>query len=267
MHFYGLFGEHLSHSLSPLLHRSIYQKTGLQASYKTFAFPPAELSEAVASIRTLTISGVNVTIPYKETVLPFLDELDPLARQLQAVNTIKNQAGHLIGYNTDYAGFGLIFERRKWSPAGKTAVVLGTGGAAKMVIAYLLHQGIQHINIVSRSPERFESTDKTTYTNYTSASTLQGDFLINTTPVGMHPNTADSPVSEGMIQQFGILIDLVYNPFETTFLSLGRKHAKETANGLDMLIGQAVRAVEIWENIEIDSSIIEELIQEFGERR
>lgn len=267
MEFYGLFGETLSHSLSPELHKKIYQITGIDAAYKTFAFPKTHLKQAVESIRLLSLHGVNVTIPYKEKIIPYLDALDPFAEKIGAVNTVQNKNGKLIGYNTDYAGFGHIFTRRNWNLKDKSAVILGTGGAAKIVEAYLINQGIKQIVIVSRSPEKYTNTEKTTYTNYTNISSLSGDYLINTTPVGMFPNIESAPVNDAIIQQFSTLIDLIYNPQETKLLSLGHQHNKHTANGLDMLVGQAVRAVEIWENLSIEETIIDELIEIFQKER
>lgn len=267
MEFYGLFGEALSHSLSPELHKVIYQKIGINAAYKSFSFPTVYLKPATEGIRILSINGVNVTIPYKEKIIPYLDELDPFAEKLRAVNTIQNQNGKLVGYNTDYAGFGLIFTRRNWKLKDKSAVILGTGGAAKIVEAYLIDQGVKQIIIVSRSPEKYKNTHITTYTSYNNIQSLSGDFLINTTPVGMYPNVDDTPVTESTIQRFSMLIDLIYNPQETKFLSLGHQHNKQTANGLDMLVGQAVRAVEIWENLSIEERIIDELIEKFKKKR
>ena len=263
MKFYGLFGESLVHSHSPSLHKMIYQKIELNAAYKLFEFPQAQLKEAIDGVRALSIKGVNVTIPYKEIVIPFLDEISPLAKKLGAVNTIENVQGKLIGHNTDYDGFGLIFSRRNWDVNGKIAVILGSGGASKTVEAYLMDHGIQMIYIVSRRPEQFENTKNKRYTNYKEAQSLMGDFLINTSPVGMYPNITKSPLSETTIQQFDHLIDLIYNPSETAFLQLGRENNKQTANGLDMLVGQAIRAVEIWEKCSIDEQVTEELISEW----
>lgn len=263
MHFYGLFGESLSHTISPALHKRIYQKLGIEAAYKAFAFKPALLEQAVSGVRALTINGVNVTIPYKEKVMPYLDEIDPFARKLKAVNTIEQTNGQLIGHNTDYAGFGLIFERRNWMIEGKTAVILGTGGAAKIVEAYLLDQGIEHLVIVSRSPERFENTGNTTYTTYEYLLSYSGNYLINTTPVGMYPDTSSSPVEDCVVNQFDTIIDLIYNPEMTTLLKQGAQQHKQIANGLDMLVGQAVRAVEIWENCKIEDQLVNELIEYF----
>ncbi|MFC6464691.1 shikimate dehydrogenase [Marinilactibacillus sp. GCM10026970] len=263
MHFYGLFGESLSHTLSPALHKRIYQLLRIDAAYKAFAFKPALLEQAVSGVKALTINGVNVTIPYKEKVMPYLDEIDSFAEKLNAVNTIEHKNGKLIGHNTDYAGFSLIFQRRNWTIKDKTAVILGTGGAAKIVEAYLLDQGIEQLIIASRSPEKYEDTTKKTYTTYDSLSSYSGDYLINTTPVGMYPEMNDSPVDASIVEQFGTIIDLIYNPEVTNLLKMGNQLHKETANGLEMLVGQAVRAVEIWENCMIEDSLIDELIEYF----
>lgn len=263
MKFYGLLGESLVHSYSPSLHKLIYQKIRLDAAYKLFAFPPTQLKQAIDGIRTLSINGVNVTIPYKEAVIPYLDEIDSFAKKLGAVNTIENINGKLIGHNTDYDGFGLILNRRQWNVNGKIAVVLGSGGASKTVEAYLMDHGIKMIYIVSRNPKPFKDTKNKRYTSYEDAQCLTGDFLINTSPVGMYPNVKETPLSEKVIQRFDYLIDLIYNPSETTFLRLGRENNKQTANGLDMLVGQAVRAVEIWEKCSIDEQVTEELISEW----
>lgn len=262
MEFYGLFGESLSHSLSPTIHRRIYSAWGIKAAYKCFEIPSLELKSAVDALRTLSIAGVNVTIPYKEQIISYLDELSQLSKELQAVNTIKNDHGKLIGYNTDYAGFDLIFKRRNWSVKNRRVTVLGTGGAAKTVIAYLRDQQAEEIAVISRSPERFEDTKMITYIDYDALDTLSGDILINTTPVGMYPYIDETPAKESVIRSFDTLIDLIYNPNKTRFLSLGEKNGKETANGLDMLVGQAVRSVEIWQDISIESSLVDELISE-----
>lgn len=241
----------------------MYQKIELDAAYKLFEFPQIQLKEAIDGVRALSIKGVNVTIPYKEAIIPYLDEIDSFAKRLGAVNTIENIDGKLIGHNTDYDGFGLILTRRNWDVNGKIAVILGSGGASKTVEAYLMDHGIKMIYIVSRRPEQFENTKNKRYTNYEEAQSLMGDFLINTSPVGMYPNINQSPLSETIIQQFDHLIDLIYNPSETAFLQLGRENNKQTANGLDMLVGQAIRAVEIWEKCSIDEQVTEELIFEW----
>jgi len=263
MKFYGLLGEKLSHSLSPQLHKEIYNTAQIQAGYKLFSFPPAEMEEAISAIRLLSIDGVNVTIPYKETVIPYLDELSAVAESLQVVNTIHNVKGRLIGHNTDYEGFGMIFIRRKWQIADRSFVILGTGGAAKMALTYLIDHGAEKITLVSRKAGQVSRNSKVSYTTYHKLVNLKADYLVNTTPVGMFPNSDSSPVSEKELEPFGCVIDLIYNPEHTRLLSSAKKQGKPVANGLDMLIGQAVRSVEIWEEKQISDKVIEKLIHDF----
>jgi len=262
MKFYGLYGEKLSHSLSPQLHKEIYHRTGIQAGYKLFPFQPSEVKAAIRAMRLLSIDGINVTIPYKETVIPYLDELSSVADSLQVVNTIDNTKGRLVGYNTDYDGFGLIFKRRNWLVIEKSFVILGTGGAAKMAVTYLLDHGAEKITLVSRKEGQTDSNPKVSYTTYDKLTLLEADYLINTTPVGMYPSAGSSAVSEAEIRPFSCVIDLIYNPAATQLLISAQKQGKPTANGLDMLIGQAVRSVEIWEKTKITDTIIEELIHD-----
>ena len=263
MKFYGLFGEKLSHSLSPQLHKEIYCKAKIEAGYKTFPFQPSQIQDAIKAIRLLSIDGVNVTIPYKEAVIPYLDDLSSVAESLQVVNTIHNKKGRLIGYNTDYEGFGLIFKRRAWLITDRSFVILGTGGAAKMAVTYLIDHGAEKITLVSRKVEQTSTDSKVDYINYNQLIGLKADYLINTTPVGMYPDMDFSPILEEELLPFACVIDLIYNPEQTQLLSSAKKQGKPIANGLDMLIGQAVRSVEIWEEKKIPDTLTEELIHDF----
>lgn len=265
MKFYGLLGEKLTHSLSPQLHKEIYKRVAINAAYKTFPCPPSQVPQAIESLKVLSISGSNVTIPYKETVMPYLDEIDPTARTLGVVNTISNLDGYLKGYNTDYEGFGLLFERRQWDLSGKSVTVLGTGGSSKMVVQYLKDHGVKDITLVSRTIKESHSDSMVTYRTYDDSEAFSGDYLINTTPVGMYPNTGVSPVSDETPTRFDAFIDLIYNPLETAFLKQARSIGKPAVNGLEMLIGQAIKSVEIWENRSISLNLMDELIQDFSQ--
>lgn len=268
MQFYGLFGQSLKHSLSPEIHRYLYQMIGLDSAYTLFEIAEKDLGKAIEALQVLSISGVNVTIPYKEKVIPFLDQLSASAEKMGAVNTIKQLDGKLTGFNTDYDGFGLIFRNKNLKVTESTAAILGTGGAAKTAIVYLLDHGIKQLYIVSRNPhEKIQASDpKITYTNYEDLNQFSGEFLINTTPVGMYPDTNDCPVDEQVIQQYDTLIDLIYNPYETHFLKTGKAMNKKTFNGLDMLIGQAIKAVEIWHNCTIDPAVTQHMIERFTKK-
>lgn len=265
MKFYGLIGEKLTHSLSPLLHKTIYKRTGIDAAYKNFPCPKESVPQVIESLKYLSISGSNVTIPYKETVMPYLDEIHPTAKKLGVVNTILNDNGYLKGFNTDYIGFGLLFERRNWKLDGQNVTILGTGGSSKMVVQYLKDHGVASITLVSRTQKENSSDDLVTYATYADLSELSGDYLINTTPVGMYPNGGVSPITDETAQHFGVFIDLIYNPLETVFLKQARALNKPAVNGLEMLIGQAIKSIEIWEGRTLPPSLMDELIQDFDQ--
>lgn len=249
MHFYGLFGKTLGHSISQGIHQKIYEVTGINAAYKNFEISENQLVDALEAMDLLKISGANVTIPYKEDFLPLLDEVSPLARKLHAVNTIKNKDGKFIGFNTDYDGISMTFDLMKWTVENKKAYILGSGGASHAIAQYLKDEGAASITIVSRAPDELKGEWE--FIDYKELEDRAGDFIINCTPVGMHPNIEATPVDETILKKFRYLFDMTYNPVETIFLQIGKRLGKETSNGLTMLVGQAMRSVEIWEEQKI----------------
>lgn len=265
MKLYGLIGETLTHSLSPQLHKEIYLRTGIEAAYKNFPLPSDKVPHAIESLRILSISGSNVTIPYKEAVMPYLDAIDPTAEKLGVVNTILNTDGYLEGYNTDYEGFGLLFKRRHWDLTGAHVTVLGTGGSSKMVVQYVRDHGAEAITLVSRTPNTSLGDGLLKYKTYEELSELEGDYLINTTPVGMYPNMTESPVDQETVSHFGACIDLIYNPLETVLLRQAKELGKPVANGLEMLIGQAIKSVEIWEGRLLPEHLMDELMSDYDQ--
>ena len=260
MDFYGLIGEKLSHSLSPVIHKKIFELTGIEGAYKLFEIPQDKIGGYADALRLLQIRGVNVTIPYKQDVMEALDEISPEAQKIGAVNTIFNDSGFLRGYNTDYFGFRTMLLKNQIDVAGKTAAVLGTGGSAQAVFACLQDLKAKKIYAVTR--------DKRTYTqrhpgvellDYTELEQVGGYLLINTTPVGMYPKTGLPPVPESVVSKFDCLADLIYNPKETEFLKLGRSLEKHCCGGLHMLVWQAVKAQEIWQGRSFGEEIFTEV--------
>ena len=191
MQFFGLFGEHLSHSYSERIHSTFFDLIGMNAGYKHIELPPEELEAAIEGIRVLQFVGVNVTIPYKQTVMPYLDEITPEATRIGAVNTIKVKDGKLYGANTDYYGFGTMLASHDIAVENKTAMVLGFGGSAKAVVLYLLDNGINKIIIVSRkkgSLTDIPDDPRISLMSYDEIADISGDLIINTTPLGMFPD-------------------------------------------------------------------------------
>ena len=266
MEFYGLLGEKLSHSLSPKIHDLIFKSIGLEAEYNLFEVKRNDLEKFTQGLKVLNIKGVNVTIPYKEEVMKYIDEISYEGKRIGAINTISIIDGKLYGDNTDYYGFGYMLEYHNVEINNKVAIILGNGGACKGALYYLLDNMIEHVYIVSRNPEKITEFNekRVSLISYDELIYLKGDILINSTPVGMYPNIGDSPVGEDIISNFNTIIDLIYNPEETALLSKGKYLDKVILGGLYMLVGQAVKAQEIWQGISIDKIIMNDIYSEIG---
>ena len=259
MNFYGLLGEKLSHSISPEIHKEVFDYINEEGAYKLFEIERDKLENFTEAVKLLKVKGFNVTIPYKQDIMKYLDEVDSNALEMGAVNTVKLQEGKLIGYNTDYLGFGYILENKNIEVKEKTAVLLGNGGANRAAMQYLLNKGIGKVFIVSRNPKNEYNIDRVQVISYEDLKNIKGDILVNGTPVGMYPNVGVSPVSKDVIKNFDILVDLIYNPMETEFLKLGKELNKTVIGGLDMLIVQGIRAEEIWNDTKINDELIDRL--------
>ncbi|WP_338814666.1 shikimate dehydrogenase [Bernardetia sp. Wsw4-3y2] len=254
---FGLIGKKLSHSFSKKYFTEKFQKLNLspKEGYMYELFELDKIEEFENLIRENPIlKGLNVTIPYKKSIIPFLDKLDPVAQRIEAVNTIKiEKDGTKIGYNTDYIGFKSSLEKFLYqkSKTGfkETALILGTGGAAQAVKIALEDLNIK-FDFVSSSINQIQ--DNFTYQTlpYSEIDITNYKLIINTTPLGMYPNIDDfPPLSEenySKIDANYFLYDLVYNPEETAFLTKGKNKGAKIINGLEMLHGQAEAAADIW---------------------
>ncbi len=237
---FGLIGKKLGHSFSKKYFTEKFARESIAgAQYELYELPDAQ------ELRTLLqqepeLVGLNVTVPYKEEVLPLLDELDAAAAKIGAVNTIRISGGKTKGYNTDYIGFKASLE--EFYPQQGPALVLGTGGAAKAVWAALNALGIPF-----KSVSRTAAPDVLGYAQVTPKLLQTYPLIINTTPVGMHPNITEAPpLPYAALTPGHYLYDLVYNPGETQFMKLGAAAGAHTSNGLGMLYRQADAAWEIW---------------------
>jgi shikimate dehydrogenase len=268
MEFYGLVGERLSHSLSPQIHKKVFKLLDIEGAYKLFEIPKDKVDNLVDALKLLKIKGVNVTIPYKEILLNQLEFLSPEAKSIGAVNTILIKDGKAHGYNTDYFGFGIMLDKHNIQVKDKIAVVLGSGGASKAVITYLLDNKVEELYLVTRDKASMPKLDsRIKVINYEDVKSITGDILINTTPVGMHPKVNHSPVGRDVINNFKAIVDIIYNPQITELLRIGEELGKIICGGLYMLVGQGIKAEEIWQDTNIDSGvttkIYEELEKEF----
>lgn len=263
MEFYGIVGEKLSHSLSPVIHKRVFELLDIEGAYKAFPIAKEDIKNLVHSLKLLSIKGVNVTIPYKKEVMSQLDYISEEAQKIGAVNTILLKDGKASGYNTDYFGFGRMLKVNDIEPEGKIAVILGNGGAAKAVIANLLDSKVSKLYLVTRSKENADNVDPSvTLIDYDELKSIKGGILINTTPLGMYPKVGVSPVKQDIIANFDTLVDIIYNPKLTEFLKIGKSLSKKTCDGLYMLVGQAIKSQEIWQEREIKAEIINKIYNE-----
>lgn len=264
---YGLIGEKLTHSFSPAIHSIIFKELDLDGHYQLFEVKKEELENAVHGLKALNAKGVNVTIPYKVDIMNHLDEISDEAKKIGAINTICFNENKTIAYNTDYFGFGIMLSKFGVNPENKKAIVLGTGGAAKSVVQYLIDKNIGDITLVSRDTNKRK--DKFTDIRMISYDDIKKigkqDIIINTTPCGMYPKTNNSPIKKEDITNFDVAVDLIYNPIETLFLKNAREQGIKTVNGLYMLVGQAVKAQELWNEIDISSEIIDRIYEKIVE--
>lgn len=258
----GIFGDPVAHSLSPYMHNAAFAGLGLDMVYVPWRVRAEELGTAVEAIRALNIIGVNVTIPHKVAVLPFLDEVTPQARLIGAVNTIHNQDGRLIGHNTDGAGFLESLRREAGvDPKSATVMLAGAGGAARAVATALALAGVRRLVLANRTPARAQELAEALANAMPSCevravtldepglrSHLAGtDIFINASPVGMHPEVDQPPVVDPGLFPPGILVcDLVYNPLETRLLRESKDKGLRVLPGGGMLLYQGVLAFEIW---------------------
>ena len=262
MEFYGLLGEKLSHSLSPKINKMIFEKCNIEGAYKLFEIPNDKLKNYVEAVKLLNIKGFNVTIPYKIAIMDYLDFISEDAKKIGAVNTVMVKDNKLYGFNTDYYGVSIMLNSKGIKVKNRTATILGSGGACKAVLAYLLDNNISKVYIVSRNKNNvnfINSDNKVEFIDYNDLKDIKGDILINSTPVGMYPNIKESPVNIDIIKNYDVLADLIYNPMDTEFLKLGESLKKITVGGLYMLVGQAIKSQEILQDIEINKEVIEDI--------
>lgn len=241
---FGLIGYPLSHSFSKNYFNQKFQSEGINARYLNFELPDiGDLMEVVAEYPNLC--GLNVTIPYKEQVLPYLDSIDDNAKKIGAVNVIKivhdNNNLKFKGYNSDIIGF-MDSIRSLLTPERKKALVLGTGGAAKAVFQGLINLGIEPTYVSRKAGEGI-----LTYKDLSPEIIESHTVIVNTTPLGMYPHVEECPdIPYNLLTPLHLCYDVVYNPEETMFMKKAAEHGAETKNGLEMLLLQAFAAWKIW---------------------
>ncbi|MFC1569886.1 shikimate dehydrogenase [bacterium] len=266
-----VIGHPIGHTLSPAIHKTVYEALNLNFKYTAVHVLPEKLSEFIGSVKKSGCPGFNATIPHKEAVISLLDTVDPSARRIGAVNTVKNENGKLKGFNTDVLGLMEALKRGGWTPQGKV-ILLGAGGAARAAIEAMGLMEVKELILFDIVQERvdklvydFKDQHPMKIISGDINSELNGylpeaDLLINATPVGMWPKPENSPVNLPELMSSGLTIfDMVYKPLKTRLIRDAEQQGANTISGLGMLVAQALAADEIWLNQELPEGIFEKV--------
>jgi len=240
----AIIGNPIEHSLSPLIHNAAFEH--LKLNFIFIAFKVEHLREAVMGIRALNLKGVSVTIPHKVKIMDYLDDIEGVARKIGAVNTILNQEGQLLGYNTDWSGAIKALEE-KIELKNKRTVLLGAGGAARAIAFGLKEKGAD-LTILNRTVKKAKMLATELAGQYGGLELVESfkpDILINTTSLGMYPKVDDTPVKKEFLRDM-LVFDIVYNPLKTRLIREAEQNGCATIMGLEMFINQAALQFELW---------------------
>lgn len=255
---FAVIGDPIAHSMSPAMHNDLFQAYGIDAHYQPMHVKRDSLKEAVIGLKAIGIAGFNVTVPHKETIIPLLDKLDPLAEAIGAVNTVVNEEGKFVGYNTDGSGYlqGLLTQ----FPTIKeiNILIIGAGGAARAIYFTLAQAGAKQLDICNRTAQKAEVLINDCPFHVPSAvigkeeaeeNLADYQLLIQTTPIGMAPDIESIPFSLHNLKTDALVSDIIYNPLETKILREARNKGAKIQNGLDMFVYQGALAFEKWTGI------------------
>ena len=247
---YFVIGNPINHSLSPVLHNYWVKKYNIKAAYEKMQTNENGIKEIIDKIRNEKIDGINVTIPFKKTVIAFLDELTPLAKATKSVNTVYKEKNKIIGHNTDVGGFELSIKRINYDVKNKKAFILGAGGVAPSIILALKNMGVSKIILSNRTKQKAENLKKINLDLEVIdwGKIVDFDIIINTTSLGLK-NSDEIKLDYANIGSNKLFYDVIYNPPETNFLSKAKRFGNQTENGKMMFIYQAHQAFSIWHKI------------------
>lgn len=266
----GLFGYPVEHTLSPYMHNAAFEALGLDYRYLPFRVSPENLKAAINALKALNIKGVNITIPHKETIIPYLNELDREAELIVAVNTVLHEEGRLIGYNTDGRGFiRSLKEEASIIPKGKRVMILGAGGAARAIAFSIAIEGVEKI-FISDVIEKKAKELSSAVINKTSTEAIyikdlkerigEVDILINATPLGMKKEDP-MPISPELLSQRLFVYDIVYNPPETPLIREAKTKGAKALSGIGMLVYQGALSFKIWTGQEPPIDVMRKAIE------
>jgi shikimate dehydrogenase len=271
----GLIGKPLAHSISPVFQQAALDHLRIDARYELWETEREALAERVTGMRGADCLGANITVPYKELVIPLLDEVDPLANRIGAVNTIVNRDGRLCGYNTDMTGFAhALREEGGFDPSGAHVVLLGAGGAGRAVTMALVQGKAASITITDILPERAQTLAEdlggqgetilrnmpATKDKLAAAVMKNCQLLVNCTPIGMRHSKQehDLPIPSEFILAGALVFDIIYNPLETRLLAEAKTRGARTLGGLSMLVYQGAASFELWTGVQAPVDVMGE---------
>ncbi len=275
---FGVIGSPVAHSFSPLMHNAAFEYLGLDHCYVAMELKPDLLSEGIGGLRALGFRGFNVTIPHKESIIGYLDEIDREAQIIGAVNTVVNRNGKLLGYNTDGRGFLRSLEEQwNFDPRGQRVVVLGAGGAARAIVCGLACGGAGRITIGNRNVQRGMGLKAAIEKHYPceievvdlapgalDRALADCALVVQTSPVGMYGEPETTIIDPGRLTGGTYVYDIIFNPRETAFLRGAKSRGCSTANGLGMLLYQGAVAFELWTGIQAPVEVMHQALQAKG---
>ena len=254
-----VIGNPIEHSLSPKLHNYWIKNNSIEATYDKQKLDESELEQLIAQIKKEEIHGANVTVPFKKTIIPFLDELSVEAERAQSVNTLYFKNSKIVGHNTDIVGFETSIEKSKYNVLNKEVLILGAGGVVPSIILALNKMKVSKIKVSNRSKEKAESLKK----NFKNIELIEWgelpnfDMIINATSIGLKKED-NIKQDFSAIARNKFFYDVIYNPSETNFLKVGKKLGNKTLNGKLMFIHQALAAFNVWHGLkpDVDENVV-----------
>ncbi|WP_026693925.1 shikimate dehydrogenase [Peribacillus kribbensis] len=272
---YGVMGDPIKHSMSPLMHNDAFRRNRIEADYQLIHVKPEDLGEAVNALKAEGAGGFNVTVPHKTAIIPFLDEMDDLARTIGAVNTVVNEGGRLKGYNTDGPGFVQGIKEKLADLASKKALIIGAGGAARGIYFALVREGILQADICNRTVAKaegliedcpYDCSSRAISLEEAEENLAQYDLIVQTTSAGMSPHITESPIRIlTELKPSALVSDIIYNPLQTEFLKQAEAKGASTQNGIDMFVYQGALAFKLWTGIYPDTDYMREIVlQQLG---
>lgn len=270
----GLIGCPVEHTLSPLIHNTLSERMGLNLVYVPFYVERENVEAAIKGAYALSLGGLNVTVPHKSAVIPYLKEIDPLAEKIGAVNTLVPAEGGYKGYNTDMTGLKKAMESDGIDMEGREVILLGAGGASRAVAFMLVYHGAEHVYILNRSLDKAVKVadevngvmgcQRVTAMSLEEYGELSGKkyLCIQGTSVGLYPDCEKAVIEdEAFYELVEVAVDLIYKPAKTRFMSLCERAGAKSCNGLKMLLYQGIIAYELWNDVKVPDDLVGEIYE------